>query len=141
MATVEEALYETLTASTSVTAVVGTRVYPLKAPQNPSYPLAVYQRVSWLGVGGLEHQITPTGRPRIRFRCYGEKYYSQAKAAADVIRTTLDGFEGVVTVGSTTVTLQAVTLSYEVDTWEDLSDERGVYVSILDFIIYNLEST
>lgn len=141
MATVEEAIYQTLIGSTMVTALAGSRVYPLRAPQNPVYPLAVYQRVSWLPVGGLEHQITPTARPRLRVRCYGEQYFSQAKALSEAVRKTLDGFTGTVTVGSTAVELQAVTLSYEVDNWEPLSDDRGVYVSILDFTIFNVEST
>ena len=46
MATVEENLYTLFTGSTAIAAVVGTRVYPVMAPQNATYPCLVYTRVS-----------------------------------------------------------------------------------------------
>lgn len=141
MALVEEAVYQTLTGSTLVTALCGNRVYPLKAPQNPTFPCAVYQRVSWVPEGDLTHQPAPLGRPRIRVRAYAETYLAECRALAEAIRKTLDGFEGTVTVGSTTVVIQASTLQYQVDAYEVLSDDRGVYVTHADYLIYALEST
>lgn len=43
---IEEAIYSKLTSTTAITNLVGTRIYPLQLPQNPTYPAIAYQCVS-----------------------------------------------------------------------------------------------
>lgn len=43
---IESTLYSTLTTNNGVTALLGTRIYPVQAPASATLPYAVYQRVS-----------------------------------------------------------------------------------------------
>ena len=83
----EETLYSTLTTKNGVTALVGTRIYPLQAPASATLPYAVYQRISTevtnclSGDAGLDFplfQITSWSASR-----------SEAMACATAIRTAL----------------------------------------------------
>jgi len=42
---IEQKIYTVLTTSTGISALVGSRIYPIVLPQNPTYPAITYQRV------------------------------------------------------------------------------------------------
>lgn len=44
--TLEQQIYNGLLADTGVTAFIGTRLFLIQLPQNPTYPCASYQRIS-----------------------------------------------------------------------------------------------
>ena len=46
MADLEKALHTRLTGYAGLSSLISARLYPVIAPQNPTYPLATYQRVS-----------------------------------------------------------------------------------------------
>lgn len=98
---IETGIYAVLTGDAGVSALVGTRIYPLVVPQDASLPAIAYQRVS----GGPTYtqdgdaNLTPA---RFQFTCLGSSY-SQAKAVATAVRAAISGASGTwddVTVGA-----------------------------------------
>ena len=88
MAFIEQTIYSELVAATGLNALIGTRVYPLVAPEGATMPAIVIQRIS----GG---QISSLGgfsgleRPRFQFSCYGDTY-GAAKNAARQLRIAIE---------------------------------------------------
>lgn len=130
MTVIEEAIYTKLSSTDAVTDLVGTRIYPLKLPQNPTYPAITYGRVS--ARRGMTHDGPgDMAWPRFQFDCYGASY-SAAKGVANAIRSTLNGFSGTVS----TVNICAVFFMNEVD---DFNDDTEVYRIAVDFRIIHKE--
>jgi len=118
--TLEEGLYDHLTNDAGVSALVGTRIYPLVVPQDVALPAIAYQRIS----GPRDHAHdgpSGLGRARMQFTFVGTSY-SQAKSVAEAVRASLDGFKG--TMG--TVTVGAVLLDNEHDSWATAFDKPVV---------------
>ena len=86
---VETKIYSLLTGTTVVTTLLGTRIYPLKAPQTPTYPYMVYFRVSGGQQNGLDGYLD-LENPRIQFDIYSTSY-SQAKTVVENVQTTMNG--------------------------------------------------
>lgn len=91
---IELAIVARLTGWPDLKAMIGDRVYPLRAPQNATAPFIIYQRVtgprlrSLLGGSGMAN-------PRMQIDSYGLTY-AQAKAVAKQVRLALDNFRGTV---------------------------------------------
>lgn len=88
----EAVLRSALTASTAVTTLIGSRIYPVLAPATASMPLVTWRRT------GIERQQTlsaPSGMPRVsvEFSIYGTTY-ENAREIADAMRVVLDGYGG-----------------------------------------------
>jgi alanine dehydrogenase len=98
-------IYAKLSATSAVTALVGTRIHPVYLPQNAAYPAVVYM------VDNVPHSLTKTqasdlDRSTVRFHIWAEAAQGQdAYAAVEnidaAIRTALDYVSG--TAGSVTV--------------------------------------
>lgn len=87
MAQLEKRIYAVLTGYTGVSALVGTRVYPLVLPQKCTFPAISYLRVS----GGQQMNLSGYSRleaPRIQVDAWAESY-GQAKDLAAAIRAAL----------------------------------------------------
>jgi hypothetical protein len=125
-ATIEEALYTLIQSEASITALVGTRVYPIRMAQNPTYPTLVYSLVSTRnlellsGDGGMYW-------PRYQIDSYARTYRA-AKRLARTVRLALTGYSG--TVGS--IDICRIGLSNEVDDFEPVA---GIYHVATDFIV------
>jgi hypothetical protein len=91
MATIEAALVAALTAETTVSALVGSRVFPVGAAQNKVYPYVTYQRIS---TQGAPHLTGPSNLdwPRFQIDVWGTTALS-ALTAAEAIRTFIDSVE------------------------------------------------
>jgi hypothetical protein len=66
---VENYIYQHLSTVAAINTLVVTRIYPLKAPQNPTYPFIVYQRISTnpdYTLGGFANLSNVS----IQFDCY-----------------------------------------------------------------------
>lgn len=105
----EAFLYQRLTSQTAVSSLIGSRVYPLIAPQGAPLPLVVYQRVS---VDRPQSLTGNVGNPvvTLQLTSYGTSY-TNVKAIARAVRLTVDGWTGT-TAG---VTIQRTTLVTEAD--------------------------
>ena len=105
----EAFLYQRLTSQTAVYSLVGTRVYPLIAPQGTPMPLVVYQRTSVERPQSLAGNV---GNPvvTLQLTSYGTSYTS-VKSIARAVRLAVDNWTGT-TAG---VTIQRTTLVTEAD--------------------------
>ncbi len=124
--TIETGLKAHLVADGAVNADVAGRIYPLKLPQEPTYPAITYEVV-----GDTRHRdLSGPGdreRPHFRVHCWAATYAAALDLAADV-RTALDGFKG--TMDTTEVS------SVKFDGWNDqFEDVPEVYRRICDFVI------
>ncbi len=92
MATIEDAIYHILNSSAPVAALVGTRIYRVKMPDNPQLPAITYQTVyaelteSFQGFSGLR-------QPVVRIDCWG-KGAGAAQDLAEKVRLALHGYQG-----------------------------------------------
>lgn len=88
----EAALFKHLSTQAGVTALVGTRIYPLVLPQNVAYPAIRYQRIS---TPRVYSKSGPSGdsRPRLQIDCWALTY-GDAKRLADAVETAMKGFAG-----------------------------------------------
>jgi hypothetical protein len=119
----EAVLRSALVASTSVTSIVGTKIYPILAPASVSLPFAVWRRA---GIQRQQSLSGPAGIPRVsvEISIYAATY-EQARDAADAFRKVLDGYAG--TVENTSV--RNTSLENEVDDFVTLqgADMPPVY--------------
>lgn len=98
MARIEQALFEYLTGRPGLSALVGTRIFPLRVPELVTKPMIHYERIS--GPRMMSHGgPTGTANPRYQFNCWGDTY-EQAKDVADQVRFALDGLQQILTVTS-----------------------------------------
>lgn len=115
-----------LLADSNISALVGTRIYGGKLPQDVTYPAISYARIS----GERVHKLTGAGDravPRIQYDCWAESY-TGAKALADLLRQRLNGASG--TIGSTVVGMSRL------DGEREFYDDGGVVHRVsLDFFV------
>ena len=80
--------------STGVVAL-GSRIYPLKLPQNVAYPAVVYQRISTVRHSAFKRDATAV-EPVIQVDVYGEegKGYEAFADVADAVRVALQRHSG-----------------------------------------------
>ncbi len=121
---IEEALATKLRETADVSALVGTRIYPTKAPQNTTTAHIIYDLLGGADVAGHDGwESLRTGR--ISYTCLAPSY-GAAKAVAEAVRMELTGFRGVLS-GLTVSVPQA----YEdADLYDDL---LGLYLVVVDF--------
>ena len=122
--TVEQMFVKQLQATSGVTALVGTRIYPQAAPQGTTADYVTYE-VSGNpiqdhgGSGGLY-------RARVSFLCHTATY-ANAKAVAAAIRAAVDGFRG---------TMQGVSVGaclQEMEADAGFDDDTRMHVVAVDF--------
>lgn len=90
----EAVLRNVLVTNTVASSVVGTRVYPILAPQSAAMPFITYRRA------GIQRQQTlagPSGVPKVTVEVdvYAATYEA-ARDVADRVRRCLDGYGGTV---------------------------------------------
>jgi hypothetical protein len=86
----EAVLRSALVASASVSAIVGSRIYPILAPQTAALPFIVWRRS---GIS-REHTLAgPMGVPTVSVEMQLlANTYEQARELADKVRVVLDGY-------------------------------------------------
>jgi hypothetical protein len=137
---IEEKIFYRLRTNDAVSALVGTRIYPIQLPPGRTLPAITYTRVSTVRghcLGGPSGRL----RPRIQIDCWADTY-SGARTLADKVRLCLDGFLGAIDGESN---IGGIKLDGEYDGfetgvgYEDL--EPGTPRVILDFIVPHFEAT
>lgn len=91
--TIETELYTRLTTHAGLSALIGTRAYPLHLPQKPTLPAVTYARVSATRVSAMGAD-TGLVRPRFQIDVWAEKYITQgaktgAREVAEQVRAAL----------------------------------------------------
>jgi hypothetical protein len=92
MSYAEVEIRSTVLANSNISAIIGTRFYPVLAPASASLPFVVFRRT------GTEREQTlanPLGVPRttLEIVSYSETY-EEARNISDLVRQVLDGYSG-----------------------------------------------
>jgi len=126
---IEKAIKYILVNDSTVKAIT-TRCYPVSIPQDPTYPLMLYTKIS----GPRDHHLTgPSGWAHPRFQAEAwATTYTGAKSLSEAIRGALDGYTG--TAQSTEI--GSCLLDSERDYYES---EIKIYRIIQDYIIWHKE--
>lgn len=121
----EKAIYARLAAVAGVTALVGTRIYPVLAPQNPTFPHLVYQRISAERIGNLGAD-TDMVESRVQVSCFADSY-SGTKELADAVRLALQRADG--TFGG--VTVDDMWIESDQDIYDPQTRDHFVAIDVL----------
>ena len=129
----ELAVYTLLINAPAVTAIVGTRVFPVRVSQSAAYPYIRYMRAAgarWRSTQG------PSGKaqPLIQVDCYAATY-AEVKTLANAVRQTLDGYRGTVA----GVRVGSISLETDEDMEEDGPEPIPYRVS-MDFLVTHEEA-
>lgn len=111
----EAVLRSALVGNTSVTSMVGTRVYPLLAPKTAALPFITWRRS---GIS-REHTLAgPMGMPNVSVEMQSfAATYEDVRELADRVRVVLDGYGGTVN----NVEVKNVSLEQESDDFVQLA--------------------
>lgn len=111
----EAVLRTALVGNTSVTAMVGTRIYPLLAPKTAALPFITWRRS---GIS-REHTLAgPMGVPNVSVEMQSfAATYEDVREVADRVRLVLDGYGGTVN----NVEVKHVSLEQESDDFVQLA--------------------
>ena len=127
---IQDGIYAFLIADAGVSAIVGTRVYPILMPQNPTFELITYQKIS--GVRGKQLSgTTGYARPVIQIDCWAESFLT-AQTLADAVRSAVDGYSGLM--GSDVV--DRAQIMNEMDLYEN---ETQIFRVSQDYEIWHTE--
>lgn len=127
--TVEADIFSRLSGYSGLTALVSTRIYPVRLPQKPTYPAIVYTRISAERISAMGDD-TGTVRPRFQFDVYATTY-ANARAVTEQLRKALQRYSG-----TDTVTIQEIFVIGESEFYED---ETELYHTAIDFEIIYIE--
>jgi hypothetical protein len=92
MATIEDAIYAKLAGDAPIAALVGTRIYRLKMPDNPQLPAITYETSYGVGVESFTGD-SQLYMPIMRVHCWAERA-SVAQDMAIKVRAALLGYSG-----------------------------------------------
>lgn len=120
-----------LLGQSTITSMVGQRIYQVKIPQGGALPCVTLSRVSGSRVGILTG-VSGLAHPRIQIDCWGTAYDS-VKYLADRLRLCLDGFRG----NFSSIQIQGCHLLGDFDAYDD---ESEVFHTALDFEIWHVEA-
>lgn len=130
---IEQALHDQLAATTAVTDIVSTRIYPEMLPENPTLPAITYQRTS-----GARTQVMSAASglaaPHFQVDAWAATY-AAVKALATQVRKALDGYTG--TLGGTGGVAADIMLLNDIDL---LDPETGWHRVVMDFEIWHPEA-
>ena len=113
MSIIEDAIYTKLTGLAAVSAIVVLRIYPLKMPDNPTFPCVTYQRISSIREQTLSGRVSYCDA-LYQIDSWSESYDTTASLAAAIFAG-LEGFRGIVS----TVDIQGILSQNEIDLYED----------------------
>ena len=94
MATVESLVLAALEAESTLTAIVGTRIYCNELPQNPTYPALVYTTFS------DEYQTfaQDTELGTVQIDCFGTRHTSEAISMRTPVKTAMEGASSLISI-------------------------------------------
>lgn len=117
-----------LLADATVASLIGTRMFPVKLPQNPTFPAVMIQTISGERVHSTDGASGLAG-PRIQIDCWAESY-ADADAVFEAVRKRLDG--------KGNGDIQGMFIQSERD---DFDFELGIYNRSMDVFVWHKEAT
>lgn len=127
------AVYNILSNNAALTAVVSTRINPLRIPQGSSFPAISYQLISVIP-NPSKSGASKSDFARVQINSFGTTYQS-AVQVADLVRLAM---EKTLPATFNSVVVQSCEFDSEVHMTDDNADYAGVYHIAQDYIInYN----
>ena len=128
---IDAALFSHVTADAGVAAAIGTRFYPVRAPQNATYPLALYHRVSGNRTDSLSGD-SGLADPRFQISAMAATY-AAAASAREALRQALSGYQGL-------MGAFVVTASVAVNEIDLFYDDVGLHQCSFDVFLTHQEN-
>jgi hypothetical protein len=132
--TIEAALYTYLSTHAGLSALIGTRIYPITIAQGAAMPAIAYQLIDDLPVHSGIADVK-VHAARFQFSCFGggTSEYTSACAVAAQVKSALQDYTGVMG-GAGGVTVQRSFLENSTDLYDETMNRCGRAV---DFIIWH----
>ena len=135
--TIETAFYSYLSTKPSITSLVSTRIYPLLAPDTPTYPHIVYTVFG----EGHHHDINgAVGLVDLTMQVdIWAKTVASRSSIGEALRNALDGFTG--DMGAENLNIRSCFLGDRTNLFDRDSDtSTAFYRTSMDFTIWHVES-
>lgn len=136
-AVLEEALVSYLSGFAGLTALISTRVYGMRIPQDATLPCLTVQRIST--PRELTHDSSGASgdlaHPRFQFDAWGETQ-AAVKPITDQVRAALNGKQGSIGTAPNNLTIQAGLVDDEAPEYDP---ETNLYHSRSEYIIWHSE--
>ena len=120
-----------LLADVTLAALIGTRLYPLILPQDPTVPAITFQWISGQRAHAADGAVG-LASPRVQFDCWAETYLD-VEATFEALRKRLDGFQG----AAGTSRIQGAFFETERDSYDD---KVRLYGRSVDFFVWYEEA-
>jgi len=101
MSDIESGLFAFLEANAGITALVGTRIFPLRVPEGATLPALVYHKISGPSAHSKDGDMS-LNHPRYQFTVWADKY-ADAKAVRTAVNAALNSFVNGSTMGGIVV--------------------------------------
>lgn len=130
--TIEEALFAFLSTNTAIAALVKTRIFPLRMPDDQKiWPAIVYFKAS--GPREVAHDRgSGMGHPRMQISCYADEYLPAKKLALAVVQA-LNGYSGPID----QIAQGGAWVDNEIDFFEK---ESRLYKTVVDVVFLHQEA-
>lgn len=131
---VESDIKLALSSSAVLTSALAGRIYPIKLPQQTTFPALTWQRLStvrttYLGSVTLDKGYTGIARARFSFITWGD-VYADVVTVADAVRSVLMRLALVGPIGENTVEQE----------FDQIDPESGLYQRYMDIMIWFKEA-
>lgn len=127
---VDEALFSHLSTTAGITALVGTRIYPIVMPPGVALPAISLQKISTERIHAFQQD---TGMASASFQVSAwaktdtvKKGYAHTQACANAVRLALQNYSGTMG-GAGGVVVGAVSIENEMDDYDAASDVYAVH--------------
>jgi uncharacterized protein DUF3168 len=127
MADIEAGLFTLLSTNAGISALVATRIYPLRIPEGATLPAVAYHKVTGPRTHSKDGDMS-LSHPRFQVTCWA-KDYSDAKAVRDAVIAALDGFTDGGTMGG--VVVDQVIVENDLDLLDNQTLEFGASIDAI----------
>jgi len=102
---IQAGIFNLLSQNTSIAALIGSRIYPVLLPEDPTLPAMTYHTIG----GASMPTLSTSGQQRMRmeFDCWGATYDDAATLRVTLIAA-LNGYRGTLSDGTTVLDTQLV---------------------------------
>ena len=125
---IEGAIRSRATTHVGLSALIGTRCFAVKLPQNPVFPAMTFNRISAEREHAMGADANPT-HARFQLTAFDDGY-ADARGLADQIKAAFDRWSGTV---DTTVIQDSLREGGDLDLY---NDETKTYMAPVDFMIH-----
>ena len=119
-------IYSLLSTNTGVTNLVGTKIYPIEAPQTIAFPYIVFQAISNMPTN-TKSGVSSMDKTRIQVTIVAKKQ-SEIDSIGAAVRSALDFIK-------TPAPIQIITYEGEVDMFSYPSGQDGVFEKAQDYFL------